>query len=56
MMHQDPTASRTFDTNTGVRVFTVDGDRDLLMFYEPAAGKTTAHIWMHDPLDLRNYR
>lgn len=56
MMYQDRTATRQFATDDGICVFTADGDRDTLMFYEPAAGKVTAHIWMYNPLDLRDYR
>jgi len=43
MMHENPTASRKFDVDTGLRVFTTEGDRpehDALAFYDPTS--TTA--------------
>ena len=57
MMHQNPTASRKFDTHTGLRVFTTDGERpqdDALAFYDPTS--TTAWLSMNDPLDVHDWR
>ena len=57
MMHQNPTASRKFDVDPGLRVFTTDGDRpedDSLAFYDPAS--TTAWLSMNDPVDVREWR
>ena len=57
MMHHNPTASRKFDVDPRLRVFTTDGDRpehDALALYDP----TNAGAWlsMNDPVDVREWR
>ena len=53
MIHQDPTATKQFDT-PALSVVTVDGDPDTLAFYDGAS--TRSWLAMDDPLDLRDYR
>ena len=53
MIHENPTASRKFDTDT-IRVFTTDGESDALAFYDPAS--SSAWLSMNDPLDLHEWR
>jgi hypothetical protein len=53
MMHQDPTASHQFDTDT-VSVVTTEGEASPLAFYDPSSSR--AWLSMRDPLDLRAYR
>ena len=53
MMHQDPTASHQFDTDT-VSVVTTEGEASPLAFYDPSS--TQAWLAMDEPLDLRDYR
>jgi hypothetical protein len=56
MMHQNPTASRQFDTPS-VSVVAVDGAGeapDHLAFYDSTS--TQSWLAMDDPLDLRDYR
>ncbi len=56
MMHQNPTASRQFDTPS-VSVMAVDGVGDApdrLAFYDGTS--TRSWLSMDDPLDLRDYR
>ena len=57
MMHHNPTASRKFDVDPRLRVFTTEGDRpghDALAFYDP----TNAGAWlsMNDPVNVREWR
>lgn len=54
MMHQNPTASRKFDVDPSLRVFTTEGDPDALAFYDPTS--TAAWLSMNDPLDAREWR
>ena len=54
MMHQNPTATRKFDTDSGVRVFTTEGDPDALAFYDPDS--STAWLSMNDPVNCRDWR
>jgi hypothetical protein len=53
MIHQDPSASHQFDTDT-VSVVTTEGEASPLAFYDP--GRSRAWLAMDDPLDLRDYR
>ena len=53
MMHQDPTASHQFDTDT-VSVVTTESEASPLAFYDATSSK--AWLSMNDPLDLRDYR
>ena len=53
MMHQDPTASHQFDTDT-VSVVTTEGEASPLAFYDPSS--TQAWLSVDEPLDLRDYR
>jgi len=57
MRHQNPTGTRKFDVDTGLRVFTTDGRRpehDALAYYDPTS--TTAWLSMNDPVNLREWR
>jgi len=53
MMHQNPTASHQFDTDT-VSVVTTEGEASPLAFYDPSSSK--AWLSMQEPLNLREYR
>ena len=53
MMHQNPTASHQFDTET-VSVVTTEGEASPLAFYDPSSSR--AWLSMQEPLDLREYR
>lgn len=53
MMHQNPTASHQFDTET-VSVVTTEGEASPLAFYDPSGRK--AWLSMQEPIDLREYR
>ena len=53
MIHQNPTASHQFDTDT-VSVVTTEGEASPLAFYDPSSSK--AWLSMQEPLDLREYR
>lgn len=53
MMHQNPTASHQFDTDT-VSVVTTEGEASPLAFYDPESSR--AWLSMQDQLDLRDYR
>ncbi len=54
MMHHNPTASRKFDVDPRLRVFTTEGDPDALAFYDPTS--STAWLTMNDPVDVREWR
>ena len=53
MMHQNPTASHQFDTDT-VSVVTTEGEESPLAIYDPSSSR--AWLSMQEPLDLREYR
>ena len=53
MIHQNPTASHQFDTDT-VSVVTTEGEASPLAFYDPSNSR--AWLSMNDPLDVRDYR
>ena len=53
MMHEDPTATYQFETDT-VSVVTTEGEASSLAFYDP--GSSRAWLAMDEPLDLRDYR
>ena len=53
MIHQDPSASHQFDTDT-VSVVTTEGEASPLAFYDPDSPRSW--LAMDDPLDLRDYR